>query len=230
MNASPHEHPSYGRRAFATGLVVLAGVAVAAGCGKKDSTGGNGNIPAGLQTSLEEAFGRSPSVIDGFQRLFVAAAGGPADGVVLNVNGNVVDAAVLIDYDGDGNRETTITGSAIFSSAALDLTQGATLSFSGPPGSMKSAYGQAFDDGAGNAVIDQVGGDFVSGSTGTETILTGGTLTMNLATGQPSGVVDFETFSSADPIFGTIHVEDDGQGGFQLRITGAGDSFEFIIR
>jgi hypothetical protein len=202
-------------------LILLAG-----GC--KSGTGSSGGDPVRtqLKNDLEESFGHSPGLLDGLDRLLDAAAGGPADGVVLVSNGNTVSGTVEVDLDGDGTRETTLTGQAFFTATAGDFDGGATVGFSSPTGEGAGGYVQTVGQ---TAVVSAVSGTLGVPAGDFQTILTDGGVNIDLTTANLDGYIELEVLGGEDPLFATVHFEDDGMGGWHMRVTGSGDSFEFFV-
>jgi hypothetical protein len=216
------------------GLAALLTLGLAAGC--DDSTGSDGNGDEGppeLRAAMEDAFESAPGFIDGFERLLAAVMGGPADGVAIVPAGNLVNLSVQVDTDGNDSRETTVTGSALFSSDEYDIDEGATVSFSGPGGTLAGATAFAQRTAPTTATFSDIGGNFGVPTDqippDQQVILTGGTLTLDLLSGNPSGTVEFEYLSDVDPIFGTIEFESDGSGGWRMRVTEMDGAFEFLV-
>ncbi|NND72531.1 MAG: hypothetical protein HKN43_13225 [Rhodothermales bacterium] len=158
--------------------------------------------------------------IEAASRLLDAINGEIPDGVVLTENGRVVTAVVDADYDSNGSRETSVIGGVTF-----------------PNDNM------SFDNGA-EVRIDEVTGNQIDGSlTATATTTTSGDVTIDGSgefTGDAEKPVDVEVDLVVTPstgmILGTVDIdtgdlsatafyEDNGQGGFRVRVVGP--DFEF---
>ncbi len=158
--------------------------------------------------------------IEAAVRLLDAINGQVPDGVVITENGRVVTAVIDADYDSNGSRETKVFGGVTFPNDDM-----------------------SFDDGA-EVRIDQVTGNQVDGSlTATATTLPNGSVTVNGSgefTGDANKPVDVAVALVVNPaasmVTGTVDIdtgdveatafyEDNGQGGFTVRVVGP--DFEF---
>ena len=107
------------RRAGKVGLGLAVAFAVLVSC-TEDPTGSGGGVsgnisdPAAFEAYIQQKF--LPGflgVVDGIQRLIVAADGGTQDGVTITPTGtNSFAATVAMDLNADGTRETTLSGGA----------------------------------------------------------------------------------------------------------------------
>ncbi len=194
--------------------------------------GGGGNIsdPATLQAFVETNFIVGFfGVTDGVRRLIEAINGAPPDGVTITPTGaNSVSAQILLDMDGDGTRETTVSGGAngdvntggfIFVDMIVYPTEPtASVSFSATvalgPGVVLmdniSATMSADPPGSGNAAIVDV---------------TAGALSFNMASGAPDGFMNCDISGEGQSISLVTLFQSDGQGGFSAQFTGAGLDF-----
>jgi len=205
------------------GILACLGAVALAGCPSDDSEQGSGGLQADIATALTQAFAKAPALMDGLDRLLVAAAGGPADGVTITPNSGGFTAVIGVDLDNDGSRETNINGDA-----SGDFIQPTFVSFTGPAGTSESASATVSNLGT-DLSVSTVGGDFPSPSLGIETIITGGDFFINLESGIVNGDIEIEVLNDADPVGATVHFEPDGVGGWHLRVTGRNDSFEFFV-
>jgi hypothetical protein len=218
------------------GLAVLfAGVAAC----DEDPTGnggnGGGNIsdPATLQTVMEQVFlPFTIGVLDGFDRLLVAIDGGAMDGVVITPLGlNNFVADVLVDLDGDGSRESTISGGA-----SGDIQLGANIgitSIDNPnePTFMAVTNAIVTETGPTTVMLDGIGGTLSADPPGSgnaaSVVLQGGTVSLDLLTGNPSGSVNCVVSGEGESIDVLSTFQSDGAGGWEVRFTGNG--FDFTV-
>ena len=203
----------------------LAAVLVGLGCKSGTDGGGADPVQAQLKDDLKVTFTQVPGMLDGLDRLLTAAAGGPADGVVLVPNGNIVTGSLAADLDGDGTRETTVSGQAVFIQAG-NLDAGATVTASGPNGGNVSADVQTV---GGTVEITGINASLGAPGASTQVNVTAGAGTIDPATGNVGGFAYIEVLSGQDPLFATVYFEDDGHGGWRMRVHGDSDSFEFFV-
>jgi hypothetical protein len=225
------------------GLIgTLAGLSVLffTGCSSDDPVGGNGGGGGEENNSLSnptvlETYMRTKGAnvilgsIDGLQRLFVAASGGPADGVVLVPIAGGTQAIVSVDFSGDGNRESTVTGNI-----TGDIQTGASLaitSISDPefPSLAAAVSSTITETGPTDVVVDRFSGSVSTDEPGSgnaaETTFTGGVVAVELATGTPNGEITCDISGEGETIGITTAFEPDGQGSWRVRVTGEGIDF-----
>ena len=173
--------------------------------------GGGGNIsdPATFQSLMEQDFLNGVTgVMDGFNRLFVAASGGPQDGVVITpTGGNDFTAEISVDLNGDGSRESTI-----FGASSGDISVGASISVSMVDDPDQPTLAATFsatvtETVPGSVVLDGIGGDFSadppgSGNAGS-VIITDGVVSLDLVSATPDGFMDCEISGEGDFLFVT---------------------------
>lgn len=219
------------------GLAALfAGVAAC----DEDPTGNNGgnggssiSDPATLQTVMQQVF--VPFVLgvtDGFERLLVAVDGGAMDGVVITPLGqNDFTAVVDVDLDGDGSRESTISGGA-----SGDIQVGATISITGisdpnEPSLSASMSATVLETGPTGVVFEQPSGSISADPPGSgnaaSVALTTGAVALDLVTGNLTGFMDCVVSGEGESIDVTSTFQSDGAGGWEVRFTGNG--FDFTI-
>jgi hypothetical protein len=207
-----------------------------------DPTGGTIGVPDATNPAAIEAHLASvlPSaaagLTDGLARLLTAATGGPADGVVLIPVGNVVQAQINIDLDGDGARETTFSGSAVFSDESLDLAQGVTLTVDGvvdPNQPTADLSGSTFMSQAGLTVVNfsstqgHLGVDPPGSGNAYDVFVTAGDVSLDILSGTPSGFTDGRIEAEGEIVGWSAFVEPTTSGGWQVRIQGEG--FDFTV-
>lgn len=194
--------------------------------------GGGGNIsdPATLQAFVEASFIPGfVGVADGIARLLDAINGGTPDGVTVTPTGpNTVAASILLDLDGDGTRETTVSGGA-----NGDVNSGGTIFVdpivfpSEPTASV--AFSATVTLGLGIVVLDFITATMSADPPGSGNAavvdITGGSLSFDMATGAPDGFMDCDISGEGQSISVTTGFVSDGQGGFSAQFTGAGLDF-----
>jgi len=226
---------TYARKAVSTLLIAL--LAVSIGSCKSSTTGGGGNggnsiaDPAFLEAFLSQKLPNAAAgVMDGFGRLLTAIQGGGMDGVVIVPTGvDSYSAEMSIDLNGDGSRESTITGSLagdIGTGAQIYLTDVddpgiPSLSVGASSDAMQiSAVSVLFDNMSGTLTADPPG----SGNAG-EAEVTEGVMTLDLVAQRPLGYIEVNLFGE-DSAFLAVHLSFEVAGsGWQLRVTGDGVDF-----
>lgn len=225
-----------------TGIGLAALFAVVAACDEEpmgtNGGGGGTNIsdPAAFQAFMEQTFAAGAlGVIDGFNRLFVAASGGPADGVVITQTGpSDFTTEVSIDLDGDGTRESTL-----FGASSGDITTGAALSVTGfdnpnSPTANAMTSSVATQTGPNDVLFTNLGGDISAdppGSGNAATVfITDGQVALDLVSGNLDGFVDCvvegEDASGATQTLSVATTfQPDGQGGWEAEFSGQGFTF-----
>lgn len=211
------------------GSLVAAAVFSVAACGDDATSSGVDALRAALTPILSDAFVLAPGAFDAFERLAAALEGGPADGVMVTANGGAASFVVSIDLDGNGSRESVVTGSALFTSPELSLNDGATISLNVPSSSgfSNSIGASVVTQQSGTVIADEISGGRSAPGAETEIILLGGLVTVNLLSGVPSGSVEFEVLGQGAPVFGTVIIVPNGEAGWGFRVTG--DGFEFTV-
>ena len=161
-------------------------------------------------------------VLEAAQRLLSAIDGNTVPGVTLVPVGNRVDATVGMDVDGLAGMETEVRGNVQFPNENRSFDDGATVSITGVTGSSVdgSLSAVATTTGVGTVTVDG-GGEF-EGDSGVPVNLDLN-LTVAPATGLVLGTVDID----AGDLSATAFYEDNGFGGFQVRVVG--NDFEFTV-
>jgi len=216
------------------GLVALGLFGGVDACSDEPTAGGNGNLsdPAHFEAVMRATITQGTiGVMDGISRLTVALAGGTADGVTLTPSGGGVVAAVGVDLDGDGSRESTITGTltgnlsagAQITISSITSSQQPTLSASGSASIVEQAPGLfLIDNASGSGGADPPG----SGNAANVTV-TGAILTLDLTTGIPDGLIDMLITGEGSTLSVSALFSSDGSGGFSVQFIG--DNFEFTV-
>ena len=211
--------------------LVAAGLLFAVGACNDDETTGDVSLdptdPAAIQSFLQSNFGKSETFLDAFARLVTAATGGPADGVSISFSSPTqVGATVDIDLDGDGTRETTASGGAVL--AQPGTLDGAQVSLNSVTGRPLASVGATISFTQTEAIVlDGIFGQFTDLSQQTNLLITQGTVTVDPVGETLNGSVSFEILAGENFLFGDVFFEDNGQGGWQMRV--AGEGFEFIV-
>lgn len=227
------------------GVAMVTAVAFATvgitSCGGDDEPTGNGGngggggvaTPAAVQTFVSQnLIDAAAGTVDAFNRLLTAAEGGPADGVTITPTGpNSFSAAVDVDFDGDGTRESVINGFA-----SGDIQTGASVGVSsvvipGVSGSL-GASSVVTETGPGAVSFDAISASATDASGTDGGTIFDGSVALNLATGTPSGFLDWVVFGLDDndefqELSGTTTFEPDGSGGWQAHFSG--DGFDFTV-
>lgn len=227
-------------RALRPGVALAVLLLTVIGACKNSTTGsGNGDPDPevqALRVTVEEAVADAPWILDGFDRLLVAAAGGPADGVTLvltsprvrmtALSGPQYSLTVDVDSDGDGTRETTVSGTIDFVDTGFE--SGGTVTFSGPPGVAASVTGFAQQVDPTTVQVDGITGSFTWPEY--QTTITEGNLTIDLSSGLPMAFFDVTFLSDGhDPVTAHMSLQPDGQGGAELEVWGPERVWEFTI-
>ncbi len=165
-------------------------------------------------------FSPAPNVIiEASQRLLAAIDGTPVQGVTLVPNGSRVDATIDLDFDQDGSMETMVTGGLQFANDQRRLADGATLSITGVEGNPVDGSLNAQVTMPNPTAISLDGDGVFEGRKGSADIDL--QLTVNPSTGVILGSVDID----GGDVSATAFYEDDGFGGFMIRVVG--EDFEF---
>jgi hypothetical protein len=201
-----------------TASLVLA----ASGCG--DESNDPGGVTAGdIEQLLEETFSDIPAISDGMARLIATLQGNPQPGVNITPITNGVQGSVGLDLDGNGSMEATVNGTLVFIDPNIGIAAGATLTIT-------DIDGAATDGSLTVAVVPLSATDLAFGPGGGEfdppgsgNIVSINQISFVADISAPTPVLDgFGTFAVEDAP-GSIFFEDDGHGGFQIRVAFAGD-------
>ncbi len=213
------------RTRFLWSVVALTLPLSVTACDDDTATGnGNGALTADVVESfLNQNISKADAWFDGLSRLLLAVGGGPADGVTVSLDGTVATATVDIDLDGDGTRESSVGGTLTFNTADLDLANGATLSITDidSPGFSGSMTANVMDLGSGS--IEAIGNANFPLTGGPTVDVPEFGLSVTPVVGFVFGFADVEVGGLSMEIL----FEDDGLGGWQMRVIGS--DFEFVV-
>ena len=189
---------------------------VASGCG--DESSDPGGVTAGdVEQVLQDTFSDIPTLSDALQRVIATLQGNPQPGVTLTPITDGVQGTVGLDLDGNGSMEATVHGTLVYIDPSIGIDAGATLTITGidnaaADGTLTVAVvpfsptDLAFGPGSGS---------FETASTPSLTVPQ---INFTADISNPVPVLDgFATFAVEDEP-GTMFFEDDGLGGFQLRV------------
>lgn len=206
-------------------LTTLAAIALAlavANCSDGGSNNDDEFTPDDLERSLQRSFDNIPQMGDALTRVVQTLQGNPQPGVSFtNITGGV-QGTVGVDLDGNGSMETTVSGTLTYIDPQQGIAAGANMHITGISGS------QADGDYTGVIAPISPTAFAVSGSggfsgEGVEVGVSGTSLSVDVAT--PTPVLDGIAFFQVNAEDGTMYFEDDGQGGFQLRVDFGGQEF-----
>lgn len=216
-------------------LIVVAMLGWAA-CGEDEDPmgggGGGGNIadPDVFETEVSARFGPAAAgVIDALQRLLDASNGEPPDGVVISPTSTGADVTVQLDLDGDGTRESTVSGSvdgeietgALFTVSGISVPSLPDLSGGmSARGTQTTSTTLVFDQMSGSASADPPGPDNAASAS-----ISNGVITLDLLTQNLSGFIDIVVTSHGESLIIEITFESDGAGGWRARFEGEGVDF-----
>lgn len=158
--------------------------------------------------------------LEAMQRLLSAIAGNTVDGVTLVPSGNNIDATVAMDFDYDGTKETVVSGGVQFPNSQMSFGDGATATIDGVTGSGVDGSVSATVTEVSPGVVAVAGSGQFEGESEIPVDLDLN-LTVSPLTGQVLGTVDIE----ADENSATAFYENNGTGGFRIRVVG--DGYEF---
>jgi hypothetical protein len=198
----------------------------ASGCGDEGNDPG-GVTPGDIEQLLEDNLGDVSAIGDGMTRLIAALQGNPQPGVTLTPITNGVQGSVGLDLDGNGSLEATVNGTLVYIDPNIGIAAGATLT-------VTSIEGAATDGTLTVAVVPLSATDLAFGPGGGEfdppgsgNIVTINQISFVADVASPAPVLDgFGTFSVEEEP-GSIFFEDDGHGGWQIRVVFADD--EIIV-
>jgi len=218
----------------AAGIVALAGLVAFAACGDEEvmggGGGGGGNIsdPAGLEDAVRASFiPAAIGLIDGFERLITAINGGGSDGVSILPDGaGGFDASIQVDLDGNGSRESTVSGGFTDPLLTIDGVTDPDL-----PSASVSTSARVTQVSPVAVLLDQMSGTLSADPPGSgnaaDVAITNGALSIDLSTGIPSGFVDCVISGEGETLIVETAFQTDGAGGFEVRFTG--DGFDFTV-
>jgi hypothetical protein len=160
--------------------------------------------------------------LEAAQRLLSAIAGNQVPGVTLVPSGNRVNATVDMDFDQDGTRETSVMGNVQFDNAQMSFDDGAAVSITGVTGVGVdgTVNATATTSGTGTVTLDGTGRFEGDSEIPVDLDIN---LSVSPATGLVLGTVDID----AGDLSATAMYEDNGLGGFRVRVVG--DDFEFVV-
>ena len=200
------------------------------GC-DESSDEGNPSLsdPEVFEAKARESF--APMIVginDGLARLITAINGGAADGVVIIPTAGGADAVIAVDFDGNGSREGSINGSLVG-----DISTGAQVTIEGVTGDDESLLAggslTATETSPGVILLDDMVGtgetDPPGSGNSAEVDVTDGAITLDAATGIPTGFIDLSVTGEESTLDVSISFADDGAGGFTIHFTGPGLDF-----
>jgi len=214
-------------------FAVLVGLAGLSSCGGDNSSSNSAPVSADLSDpqAFEAAVRRTflpgtGGVLDAVDRVLAALNGGPLDGVVIAPP----NITISVDLNGDGSRESTINAqltdtdlgmSPTLSVLSIVVPQVPSLVADGAATVTQTAPGTiVFDNISGFGTADPPGdGNFA------EVFFNGGSVSLDLVTGNPSGGLDVSIIGDGGFLDVSISFEPDGQGGFRVRFVGSGFNF-----
>lgn len=202
-------------------LLTLAG----AGCDSKSSDEG-GVTAAEMKLVLEGTFGNIPNLQDALDRLVTTLQGTPQPGVTLTPITDGVQGSVTVDPDGDGTAQVTVNGTLVYIDPQQGIDGGAVLTIAsitggGTTGTLTVA---AVPTSPTDVAFSPGSGSFQTSSSNDITVpVINFTLDASGATPVLDGFVTF----GVDGNPGSMFFEDDGLGGFQLRVVFLDE--EFIV-
>lgn len=205
-----------------TTLAAITIVLALANCSDGGSNNDDEFTPDDLENSLVHSFDNIPQMGDALTRVVQTLQGNPQPGVSFtNVTGGV-QGTVGVDLDGNGSMETTVSGTLIYIDPQQGIAAGANLHITGISG------GPADGDFTGviaplspTAFALSGSGGFSGG--GVEVGVSGAAVSVDVAT--PAPVLDGIAYFQVNAEDGTMYFEDDGAGGFQLRVDFGGEEF-----
>ena len=198
---------------------------------EESSNEGNQSIsdPEVLEAKARTAFAPIIAGInDGLARLLTALNGGAADGVVITPTAGGADAVIAVDFDGNGSREGSINGGLVG-----DVSTGAQVTIASVTGDDASllAGGSliATETSPGVILLDNMAGSGETDPDGSDNAadvaVTDGAVTLDAASGVPTGFVDFSVSGEGESLDITVTFSSDGIGGFIIHFTGPGVDF-----
>jgi hypothetical protein len=187
-----------------------------------DSSSDETVTPEDVQAYFAENSRAGLVMFDGLNRLLAAANGIPVEGVLLDPDGNTVDAILALDFDGDGVRETNVVGGVVFPNAQMSFDTGATVEIREISGSNVDGTASATARTIGGGAVSLNGSGEFNGKSGpTVEVEFGATVVPEV-----NSVVGSADITAGD-FQATGFWEDNGLGGTQIRFVG--DDFEFTI-
>ena len=183
--------------------------------------------PAETQAYLERNFSKIPRITEALNRILLTMNGNPQPGVVFTQITGGVTGSVGVDLDNNGQQETTVNATVILNNPQAGIAGGARLtitainaaSTTGAAGvdvAMQSSSTIVFSEGSGT-LFPTEGPSVIDFADANLTVTLG-------ATPLILGSADFFAGNSS----GTIIFENNGSGGFQIRVTSP-DFDSFIV-
>ncbi|MGD2152463.1 MAG: hypothetical protein PVG79_04295 [Gemmatimonadales bacterium] len=168
-----------------------------------------------VQSFLDDNADKAPVFMQVFEDVLTVLDGTPVEGITLTPDGNIMQAIIEIDLDGDMTRETTVSGSATFSSTEY--------SFEDPVDIEITDIDHPTVGGAVSATAQSVGGTAIE-FTGDAFFTSPGNPTVDI----PDFGFTYDYFGNV--VFGwaclevgsfsaEICFEPDGLGGWQMRVS-----------
>jgi len=213
-------------------FAVIVGLAGLSSCGTSEdppAVSADLSDPRAFEAAVRRTFlPGTGGVLDAVDRVLAALNGGPLDGVVIAPP----NITISVDLNGDGSRESTInalltdtdlTMSPTLSVPSIVVPQVPSLVANGSTTVTQTAPGTIlFDNMNGFGTADPPGdGNFA------EVFFSGGSVSLDLVTGNPSGGLDISILGDGGFLDVSISFESDGQGGFRVRFVGS--SFNFTV-
>jgi hypothetical protein len=201
-------------------LVLLMGCDLFETDDDDDNNGGDDVIdPVVTQAYLQRNFTKIPRITEAMGRVLLTLNGTPQNGVTFTPITGGVQGTVGVDLDGNGSLETTVDARVILNNPAQGIAGGGVLTV--------TAINAASTGGNATANITLVGTSTVTLSNGSATLfptqgpsqitVANANLTVTPTLNNPS-IVGSADFASSGTT-GTAFFENNGSGGFRIRIT-----------
>ncbi len=216
-------------RARLLGTVAAVTLCLSIAACQDDTTEQAAVEPADVEAFLQANIGGAGAFFDAVRRVVLAAAGDAVEGVTFTPVADGLAVTIGMDFDGDGTYETTASGLATFWSPDMTFEQGATVeinSISTPGGMSGSGSADVAATANGGVAYAPGSASFRTGS-GAEVDIPAMGFTVTPFADFIVGFVDFEVREGGGTVAGTIFFEDDGSGGWQMRVEG--EDFEFVV-
>ena len=208
-------------------VLVLAALGTLA-C-SSDNGGSEDDIdPVVTEAYLRRSWTKIPRLTEALNRILLTMNGDPQPGVTFTQITGGVQGSVGVDLDNDGTQETTINARVILNNPSVGIAGGAVLTV--------TAINAASTTGTASADIALQSSTVVTFSDGEASLfptqgpshieVADANLTVTLGVAGPLliGSADFAAGSTS----GTMFFENNGAGGFQLRVTSP-DFESFVV-
>ena len=176
--------------------------------------------PARMQAYIQRNFAHTPNLTRAVGRLIEAADGGHPVGVTYTGSATGIQATVLIDVKGDGTDSARAILTLSYRTPALGIAGGAAVTITSltSPNLTGSASGTLAISGGGSSVALSNGSAELQYPNSPKLIISSANLSVTTGAGSSPVMILGSADFRADNKSGTIFFENNGAGGWRIRV------------